>query len=113
MNGKAFYSANEFFTPFPNPQDVFASDIELHSEYLAPIGSLSLQLISPELTGEIHFVFPKEPPGMCGVKIAGQESTLNYLCRKNWLGFNVRNDKYEFATDFRFFSSVFMKKKIQ
>ncbi len=107
MNGETLYAATDYFQPFPDPQDVFARDVDEHSDYLLPVATLSLNHISPDWTGKVHFNLPIEP--VAGYGVPGEESNPyhNYLCRPNWIGYTFRGDKCELASDFRFFHKAY------
>ena len=99
--GIALYEANDFFRPFPKPEDVFATQVDKHFEYLLPIASVDLRLRLYDWEGTIHFVSPIEP--FEGVVGAGTERFHNSYCSENWIGYKVIDDKLELATDFKFF----------
>tara|TARA_R110002020_G_scaffold45955_2_gene131022 strand:+ start:121 stop:909 length:789 start_codon:yes stop_codon:yes gene_type:complete len=102
VNGIDLYSKTEFYTPFPDPKDVFADPVDLHLEFLIPVGTLSLSVFS-EMNGFVHFVLPKESPGGCGENLTKHEDYFSFYCRKNYLGFNIKEGKYQLDTDFNFF----------
>jgi len=107
MNGETLDAATDYFQPFPDLHDVFARDDDEHSEYLLPVATVSLSHISPDWTGNVHFIIPIEPVG--GYGVPGEESSRyhNYLCRPNWIGYMLRGDKCELACDFRFFHKAY------
>jgi hypothetical protein len=107
MNGQALYSATEYYRPFPEPRDVFADRIDEHVEYLLPVGTLSLQHLSPEWSGELHIVLPIEPVGGYGYLGERSEAYHNYLCRANWLGYFIRDNRIRLACDFRYFHKAY------
>jgi len=101
MTGETLYTATKYFRPFPEPEVVFAGDVARHAEFLLPLASVDLSHLSRDWSGWLHFVTPIEPEeGMVGSE-AGPY--YNYLCRENWVGYHIRDGKYEFATDFRYF----------
>ncbi|HXG12745.1 MAG TPA: hypothetical protein VNK04_23505 [Gemmataceae bacterium] len=101
MNGETLFEATDYFQPFPRAEMVFASQVERHSEYLLPLASIDLSHLSSDWEGRIHFVLPIEPyDGVIGEETREYH---NYLCRKNWLGYRILDDKYDLACDFRFF----------
>lgn len=101
MNGETVFLPTDFFRPFPAPEDVFANNIDLHSEHLLPLASVNLSHLDPQWDGWIHFILPIEPHD--GVVGEGRREHHNYLCRENWIGYWVRDSKCELACDFRFF----------
>jgi len=103
MNGVSLRGATDYYQPFPDPGGVFASKVEEHAEYLLPVGTLSLSRLSPDWSGDIHFLLPVEPLG--GYGYLGEKSVPyhNYLCRTEWLGYHLRDSKCELACDFRYF----------
>lgn len=107
MEGETLFEATSYYRPFPDPADVFLNRIDEHSEYLLPVGTLSLHHLSPDWSGDIHFIIPIEP--VPGYGYACQMSTPwhNYLCRPNWLGYSLQNSKAELAGDFRLFHKAF------
>jgi hypothetical protein len=104
-NGETLYFGAEYFRPFPDPDDVFANRVEEHYEYLLPLATLDLSHLSPEWSGDIHFVLPIEP--LDGCVGDNTERYHNYLCRKNWVGYHMENGKCELACDFRFFQRAY------
>lgn len=102
LNGEKFFTATDYFKPYPDPKDVFSGDVEKHSEYLLPLATLDLSHINPEWSGPIHFVTPIEPEeGLVGQR---KEEFHTYLCRSNWLAYQVNDGRYEFLADWRFFN---------
>ena len=107
MNGQTLYGATDFYRPFPDPNDVFASNIPEHCEYLLPVGTLSLSHVSPDWSGCIHYIVPIEPVGGWGA--LGDKSTAyhNHLCRPDWLGYRLLGDQCELLCDFHFFHKAY------
>lgn len=107
MIGESLYSATDYFRPFPDPQDVFASNVKEHSEYLLPVATVSLEKLSSDWVGDVHFIMPIEPVG--GYDRLGARSIPyhNYLCRPDWLGYKLQNNKCELACDFKFFHKAY------
>lgn len=107
MNGESLYSGTDYFRPFPDSQDVFDRDVKAHFEYLIPVATVALEKISSDWIGDIHFIMPVEPVG--GYGYLGEESLPyhNYLCRSNWLGYRLQNNKCELACDFKFFHKAY------
>lgn len=103
MNGDTVYVATDYCRPFPRPEDVFSKDVDEHSEFLLPVATVSQQRLDPNREGVIHFIIPIEPVG--GFGLLGERSTPyhSYLCRPNWLAYQLRNDKCELLCDFRYF----------
>ncbi|MEX0724712.1 MAG: hypothetical protein WD065_00500, partial [Planctomycetaceae bacterium] len=107
MKGEILYTTTDYFRPFPDPHDVFADHVEEHAEYLLPAGTLSLSHISSEWSGEIHFLLPIEPVPGFGVPFEKSIPYHNYLCRPNWFGYHLRENKAQLAADFRIFHKAF------
>ena len=107
MSGESLYTGANYFQTFPNPREVFARDVDEHSQYLLPVATLSLNHISPDWSGKVHFIIPIEAVG--GYGLLGQNSRRyhNYLCRPDWIGYTCRGDKCELASDFRFFHKAY------
>ena len=101
MNGETLVESTDYFQPFPRPEDVFASHVEEHVEYLLPLASVTLSHICPDWSGKAHFVLPIEPHD--GVVGEHSQDNHNYLCRTNWLGYRITDDKYELASNFSYF----------
>lgn len=101
MFGETLYQGTDYFHPFPNVQDVFASRIDEHAEYLLPLASVDLSHLNPEWAGCIHFVAPIEPED--GVVGDETQEFHTYLCRDNWVGYRIVEGRYELACDFGFF----------
>jgi hypothetical protein len=101
MHGETLLQETVYFHPFPAPEDVFARDVQRHSEFLLPLATVDLSHLSPNWDGKLHFVLPIEPND----GVVGEETKPyhNYLCRDNWIGYNVVSNKYELACDFGFF----------
>ena len=95
------------FTPFPDAVDVFWSRPETHAKYLLPAGTLSLNQLSPNWEGLIHFVLPIEPVGGFGYLAENSTPYHNYYCRPNWFAYSLRDSKAEFHADFRYFHSAY------
>lgn len=95
---------SDAFIPYPSPEDVFASNVEKHAEFLAPLASIDLSKVHSDLTGWVHFVAPIEPDGICVCLTGDMTSEYhNYLCQENTIGYRVIDNKLELATDFRYF----------
>jgi hypothetical protein len=103
MGRKTLFGDTDYFRAFPKPKDVFAKRIRDHADLLLPVGTLSLSHLSPAWDGLIHFILPIEPAGGYGYFGEGADEYCNYLCRPNWVGFRMVDDKCELACDFRFF----------
>lgn len=101
MNGETLYQRTDYFRPFPEPAEVFASRVAAHAEYLLPLASVDLSHLKPEWEGPIHFVIPIEPCD--GVVGEGAAEFHNYLCRDNWIGYRMIDGRYDLACDFGFF----------
>jgi hypothetical protein len=104
VTGERLYTATDYFIPFPQPEDVFATRVDEHAEYLLPLASVNLRHLSPDWKGWIHFVTPIEPYE--GVVGEGTHAYHTYLCRENWVGYRITGGKYELAADFRFFQQA-------
>jgi hypothetical protein len=107
MNGETLFEETDYFRAFPAPSEVFANRVEEHSNFLLPIGTLSLRRLSKQWDGVVHFVMPIEP--CCGYGCPGERTDRyhNYLCRPNWIGYRMIGDKCELACDFRFFHKAY------
>ena len=89
-------------TGFPEPQDVFAGDVAAHRNVLQPLLSIDASDVDPSWRGKLHFVTPLEPyEGLLG-EDSGEY--YNDLVNLNWIAFRVRDSKYEFLGDFRYFA---------
>src|SRR5688572_28978586 len=89
------------FTLFPDPIEVFAEEVELHSQYLLPLATVDLSLIDDNLAGKVHFISPIEPfDELVG---DGAEAFFTYLTRSNYIGYRYIGDKCVFDGDFQFF----------
>ncbi|AKK07146.1 hypothetical protein CMUST_14265 [Corynebacterium mustelae] len=101
-------SLEPFFTPFPEPSDVFAgndADIARAAEHLLPLLTIDLEAYDPEFAGlKVHMLSPIEPyEGLVG---ENTEDYHNYYLRENWFGFRLTEDnKYEFLGDWRYFEA--------
>ncbi len=106
--GGTLYAEAEHFAPFPEPETVFAEDIETHLKYLLPVATVSLKHINPAWEGPIHFVQPVEPyEGVVGELTSEHHSQL---CRKNWIGYRIDEyGRYTFASDWEYF----LRKKLE
>lgn len=95
-------TATDYFKPFPDPADVFATDVDKHLEFLLPLASVDLSHINPKWHGRVHFVQPVEPyEGIIGEETAAFHTEL---CRANWIGYRVDDrSRYMFDADFRYF----------
>ena len=86
---------------FPEPEDVFAENIERHRRVLQPLLSISTAELGADFPDQLHFVCPLEPyDGLLG------EYTRDYhsgYCRVNWIAFEVIDGRYRFMGDFRYF----------
>ena len=84
---------------FPEAEDVFADAVGRHAEHLDPLVSIDLACVSPELSGWVHVVLPKEPD------LVGEhtQSFHNEYVSPNWISFSVTADRYRFFGDFRYF----------
>src|SRR5262245_39698952 len=102
-NGVTLYRATAFFQPFPDARCVFANRVEEHSQFLLPLATLSLSYLSPNWGGDIHFIMPIEPCPGRGVVGERSREYHNYLCRPNWVGYRMIDNRCELACDFRFF----------
>lgn len=84
-NGITIFNNNEYFTAFPHPSTVFASEIEKHLQYFLPLASVDLSKIKPEWEDIVHFIVPIEPED--GVLGETTEEFYTYYSRDNWVGF--------------------------
>lgn len=74
-------SLEPFFTPFPEPGDVFAgndADIARAAEHLLPLLTIDLEAYDPEFAGlKVHMLSPIEPyEGLVGEKLRGLSQLL-------------------------------------
>lgn len=100
--GGLLYEATDYFKPFPDPETVFADDVETHSKYLLPLATVSLEHINPEWSGPIHFVQPIEPHD--GVVGGDTPSHHGPLCAENWIGYRIdEQGRYTLATEWDYF----------
>ena len=98
----SMFEATEMFHPFPDPADVFAADIDLHSKHLLPLATLNLKRLDSSLNGVVHFIQPVEPDdGMVG---DGGDPFFTSNCRQNWVGYQYESNRCRLLTDFRFFN---------
>ena len=93
---------NPHLHPFPDPENVFSRDVELHRKHLIPLISIDASLIDSSWSGQLHFVPPKESfDGLVGEHCPEFHTET---CSYDVLGFRVDEDgKYEFLADFRYF----------
>lgn len=97
--------------PFPDPDNVFASNVELHRKHLVPLVSIDATHFDTSWTGKLHFVYPKENyDGLVGEYcyngMVGEycPEFNNEWCKEDLLAFKVDdNGKYSFLADFRYF----------
>jgi hypothetical protein len=86
---------------FPDAQFVFARDAAAHRAVLQPLLSIEASMIDPNWNGKLHFVTPFEPyDGLLG---SDTKAFHSGYCTENWIAFRVRDSKYEFMGDFRYF----------
>lgn len=100
-NGITLFESNDYFKVFPEPEQVFASDVEKHLQYFLPLASLDLSKINPKWSDTVHFIVPIEP----GDSVVGDTTTEfhTYYSRDNWIGFLNKAGLYEFEGDWRLF----------
>ncbi len=98
---KSIYEESDDFYPFPDPEDVFASEVELHSNHLLPIAAVDLSSIDKRLDGLVHFIQPFEPCD--GVVGEGGEAYFTNTCRQNFVGYQYDSDRCRLMADFRYF----------
>ena len=100
---KEIYEATRFLRPFPAPEEVFVEPISKYAEHILPLVSVDLSVINSEWSGWIHFVLPIE--SCVGDGIVGEctKHYHNYNLRTNWIGFKIRDGRYELPGDFRYF----------
>jgi hypothetical protein len=108
--GENLFEETDYYRAFPSPSEVFANRVEEHSQFLLPVGTLSLRHLSEEWDGVIHFIMPIEPAR--GYELGEETKEYhNYLCRENWIGYRMLGDKCELACDFRFFHKAYFAEK--
>ena len=100
-NGIKLFGNNDYFTAFPDPKSVFASDIEKHLQYFLPLASVDLSKLNPSWTDTVHFITPIEPAD----GVVGETTTEfhTYYSRDNWIGFRNNSGLFEFEGDWRLF----------
>ena len=83
---------------FPSAEDVFADRIEEHSKLLFPLFSVDLNEINSKWTGKVYMLqFNEDPYNRETV------SSFNDYCKDCMIGFDVKDGKYSFKTDFKYF----------
>lgn len=83
---------------FPETVDVFADRIEEHSNFLFPLFSIELSAINPSWNGKIYMLQFNEDPYN-----RNRISAFNNYCKDYMIGFDIKDGKYSFKTDFKFF----------
>ena len=86
---------------FPGAKDVFHENLEMHSKYFLPLLSFDASKVDPSLDHPLHFVMPTESFNDCVGELSIEFHTEYCMC--NWIGFDVRDGKYSFQADERFF----------
>jgi hypothetical protein len=94
------YEVNQYLRPFPSPMDVFVEPVAIYAEHILPLISVDLSLINPQWSGWIHFVSPIDP--YSGV-IAKDRKPYRYYLRQGWIGFRLKDGRYELMGDIRYF----------
>lgn len=91
-----------FMHPFPEPEIVFAGDVELHRKHFLPLISIDASAIDPSWKGLLHVVSVKETyDGAVGEHCSEFHTDL---CKYNQVAFRVGPDgRYTFLADFRYF----------
>lgn len=90
----------------PFPEDIFVADQSWLSNYLLPLISIDLGILSPDLKGTvIHILNPTEPyEGIIGEKTTDFH---NEFCTENWIAFRLAEDnKYAFLGNEEYFLSA-------
>src|SRR5687767_13830253 len=83
---------------FPSAEDVFADRIEEHSKLLFPLFSVDLNEINSKWTGKVYMLqFNEDPYNRETV------SSFNDYCKDCMIGFDVKDGKYSFKSDFKYF----------
>jgi len=100
-NGITLFENNKYFTAFPDPASVFASDVEKHLQYFLPVASVELSKINPEWEDTVHFIVPIEPAD--GVVGGTTQEFYTHYSRNNWIGFQNNGGRSEFEGDWRLF----------
>ena len=92
----------DYLYPFPEPNDVFAVNVEQHRRHLVPLISLDAAQIDSSWTGRLHIVSPKESyDGMVGDYCPEFHTDW---CKSDVLAFEVGDDgRYTFQANFRYF----------
>ena len=101
---EVFYGSTKYFQPFPEPHTVFSGDVERHSELFLPLARIDLNHMNPDWEGYLPIVTTIEP---CDDGLFAENSPKHhsYLCRENWIGFHLKNNKVEYAGDWRLFEN--------
>ena len=97
MPKSKLFTKTKYFWPFPEPSDVFDTNVDQHRNFLLPLATLYLAYINSEWSGLIHFVTPSF---QTEYRWSGRYQT--HLCRERWLGFRMKNNKIELECDFRY-----------
>ena len=96
--------ATDYFRPFPEPESVFFGNIEKQREMLLPLAIVELNYINSEWSGVLPVITPVEPGPNGGVFGESSPDFHNYLCRSNWIAYNLIDGKAEYAGDWRLFN---------
>jgi NADH:ubiquinone oxidoreductase subunit len=99
----SFQDIESFIRPFPGAEEVFSGRIDAHRKVLQPLLSVDASKVDPAWGGWLHFVMPIEPDdGLIGEDEDSEPYHTDY-CVTNWVAFEVRDSKYRFLADFRYF----------
>ena len=101
-NGVRIYGDEEGIRAFPEADEVFASEVERHSEFLLPLATIDVDRFIPGESGVIHLLIPIEPlEGALGEETPEEFQT--WCCAEDWLGYRMLDNKCELMADFRYF----------
>lgn len=96
-----YQTVQPWMRPLPDPEDVFAGDVAAHRRVLHPLISIEASVVDPSWTGLLHLVTPLEPED----GLLGDDTTQFHAgyCTENYIGFRVKDGRYEFLGDWRYF----------
>lgn len=84
---------------FPDPAEVFISNVDEHAAFLFPIFSIDLSIIDASWSGQVHMVLSNYDPYN-----EATVGTFTEYCKDNSLGFDITDGRYRFQTDLAFFN---------
>ena len=98
-NGTTLLGNTDYFTAFPDPATVFASDVEKHLRHFLPLATVDLSKINPEWSDTVHFIVPIGPEDS-GIGEITPEFHTYYSCY-NWVGFQYQDGLCNYFGDWR------------